>query len=82
MALKAHERTAIAFLLRHLLVGSLGGFLFGALLLFFDIGHLWTLIATSGDGILFAVLLFFGLFVTFGGVAMAVGIMSQEGEDR
>ena len=76
-----HQRRFIGFLLKHLAVGSLGGLLFGALILWRDIAGLKTLIGQSSDGPLFLVLLFFGLFITFGSIGMAVGVM-QLGEER
>ncbi|MBL8668495.1 MAG: hypothetical protein JNM48_13645, partial [Rhodospirillales bacterium] len=44
-------------------------------------GGIGSLIAASPDRGLFLVLLFFGLFITFGSIGMAVGIM-QLGEER
>jgi hypothetical protein len=82
MKLLRHERAAITFLVRHLLIGTLGALLFGTLVLIFDIGHLRTLAGESADGILTLVLFFFGLFVTFGSIAMAVGVMSQAQDEN
>jgi tetrahydromethanopterin S-methyltransferase subunit E len=76
-----HQRDAIGFLLKHLGYGSFGGFLFGALLLWFDVGGLATLIFASPDWPLFLLMLFFGLFVTFGSIGMGVGVMGL-GEER
>jgi hypothetical protein len=81
MSLLRHERSAIVFLARHLLVGIVGGLLFGALVLYFDIGHLRSLAGESGDGLLTLGLFFFGLMVTFGSAAMGIGIMTQ-GQDE
>lgn len=81
MPLKKHEKNVLDFLLTHLLYGTVGGFLFGVLLLWADVGGLRTLIKGSDDGLLFVVLLFFGLFITFGSVGMGIGIMSL-GEDK
>ena len=77
----AQQRRFLAFLLTHLVYGSVGGFVFGALILWFDIAHLWTMITVSPDRLLYLLLLFFGLFVTFGSIGMAVGVM-QLGEER
>ena len=77
----AQQRRFLAFLLTHLGYGSVGGFVFGALILWFDIAHLWTMIAGSPDRLLYLLLLFFGLFITFGSIGMAVGVM-QLGEER
>lgn len=81
MPLKPHEKHLLGFLLTHLLYGVIGALLFGVLLLYADVGGLHTLIRRSEDGLIFLVLLFFGLIVTFGSVAMGIGIMSL-GEDR
>lgn len=81
MKLLRHERAAITFLLRHMLFGVAGALLFGSLVLYFDIGHLRSLAGESKDGLLTLVLFFFGLAVTFGGVAMGVGIMGL-GQDE
>jgi tetrahydromethanopterin S-methyltransferase subunit E len=75
------QRRFLRFLLTHLAYGSIGGFTFGGLLLWFDIAHLWTMITGSPDWPLYLLLLFFGLFITFGSIGMAVGIM-QLGDDR
>jgi hypothetical protein len=71
----------VSFLLKHLAVGTAGGLVLGVLLLAMDVAGLRTLILASPDWALFLVLLFFGLWVTFGSLAMAVGIM-QLGEER
>lgn len=81
MPLQRHESTVLKFLLQHLAVGSLGGFVFGILLLWTDLGGIRTMAMRSESPALILILLFFGLFVTFGSVGMGIGIMSQ-GEDR
>ena len=74
--LRPFERSAVAFLLRHLTVGLLGAAVFGTLILVADIGGIRTLAWASEHGWLFVVLLFFGLSITFGSVAMGISIMS------
>ena len=81
MDLLPHQKKVLLFLGRHLVAGVFGGFLFGALLLFYDIGGMWSMISASSDKWTFLFLLFFGLFVTFGSVGMAIGVMSL-GEER
>jgi tetrahydromethanopterin S-methyltransferase subunit E len=76
-----HNRDALGFLLKHLIYGSFGGFLFGVLLLWFDVAGLATMIFASPEWPLFLLLLFFGLFVTFGSIGMGVGVMGL-GEER
>ena len=70
------QKDALLFLLRHLLFGSFGGFLFGALILVFDVAGLGTLVRSSPDAGIALLLLFFGLFVTFGSVGMGAAVMS------
>ncbi|MEO5336256.1 MAG: hypothetical protein H7841_05085 [Magnetospirillum sp. WYHS-4] len=80
-SLLPHQKDVLGFLLRHLVAGVLGGFLFGGLLLYVDAGGMRSMIVASRDGWIYLFLLFFGLFVTFGGAGMAIGIMSL-GEER
>lgn len=81
MKLLRHEKAAITFLVHHMLFGIAGALLFGALVLYFDIGHLRSLAGQSQDGSLTLALFFFGLVITFGSVAMGIGVMSQ-GQDE
>ncbi|HIJ38731.1 MAG TPA: hypothetical protein HPP80_07515 [Rhodospirillaceae bacterium] len=82
MKLLRHERIALAFLVRHLVVGVVGGVVFGGLILYYDIAHLRSLATQSSSGFLTLGLLFFGLVVTFGSLGMGVGIMSQGNEEN
>ena len=61
MPLKPHEKHALGFLLHHLLLGTVGGFLFGVLLLWQDVGNLRTLAMNSDNTVLYIGMLFFGL---------------------
>ena len=79
--LHQHQKHALGFLLKHLVAGTGGGFLFGGLLLYFDLGGMGTMIFASPDMWLFLFLLFFGLFITFGSIGMAWGIFSL-GQER
>ena len=65
----------IRFLLRHLALGSAAGFVFGYLLLRFNVAGLGGLMAGPGGGALPLFLYFFGLVVTFGSVAMGIAVM-------
>ncbi len=67
----------VRFLLGHLLAGTIGALVFLVALLLSDYGGIASLIGRSEDGALFLLLLFFGLWITFGGVAMAVGVMRE-----
>lgn len=69
-------RRALVFMLEHLFWGLAAGALFGGLTLVLDLGGIGTLIRASQTPVVPVFLLFFGLFITFGGIAMAVGVMS------
>jgi hypothetical protein len=79
--MQPYHRPAIAFLLKHLLYGTVAGVTLGALILWFDFAGLATMIFASSEKYLFLTMLFFGLWITFGGIGMAVGIMNL-GEER
>jgi hypothetical protein len=76
-----NHRRFWGFLLKHCLYGSVGGMLLGGLLVWQDVNGLGTMIFASPDWPLVLGLLFFGLFVTFGSIGMAVGVM-QLGEEQ
>lgn len=75
--LRPHERRAVLFLLQHGLAGAVGAIVLGTGLLALDVAGLGTLVSNSSQGILAAAMIYFGLFITFGSVAMGIGIMSQ-----
>ncbi len=75
------QRDALLFLFKHLLFGSFGGILFGVLILVFDVAGLGTLVWSSPDAGIALLLLFFGLFVTFGSVGMGAAVMTL-GKER
>lgn len=71
-----NEPNLIKFLLCHLLFGTVGGVTFGLGALYLDIGGIHTLAMSSEHTGMTLFLFFFGLFVTFGSLGMALGIMS------
>lgn len=77
----SYHRPAIDFLLKHLMYGTIGGMTLGILILAFDFAGLATMIFASPEKYLFLAILFFGLWITFGSIAMAVGIMNL-GEEQ
>lgn len=81
MALKSFERTAVMFLVRHLVSGAVGGLVLGGGLLVFDVAGLGTLIWRSEHWLVGTLLLFVGLMATFGSAAIGIAVMSL-GEDR
>lgn len=78
----AKEREPLVFLARHLCYGLAAGATFGGLVLATDLGHIRTMALDSAHPALVLILMFFGLFVTFGSVAMGVGIMGLGGDDE
>ncbi len=76
LPLKAHEKHAIGFLMRHLVYGTVGSITLGGAILYSDIGGIRTLAMSGQDGGLAIALLFFGLFITGGSVGMGIGVMS------
>ena len=76
------EKEPIKYLLQHLCYGLAAGGTFGGLVLATDLGHIRTLALESPNPAPVLVMLFLGLFVTFGSVAMGVGIMSLASDDE
>ena len=81
MSLLPHEKKAVNFMLQHMLYGVIGGIMFGLLILWLDVGGLFTLLYNSANPFLYTGILFFGLFITFGSVGMGIGVMAL-GEDK
>ena len=77
--MQTFEKPLLVFLLKHVTSGAAGGLALGLGLLLLDIAGLRTLMGQSEDGIIAILLLYFGLMVTFGAIAMAVGIMTMNG---
>ncbi len=72
-------RSIVRFMIEHTAYGGVGALVFGALVLFFDIGGIYSLTMSSRDAPVFIFLLFFGLFITFGGISLGIGIMTLGG---
>ena len=81
MALQGHERKLLRFLASHLAIGFIAAILFEALLVFTDSFGLKAMVLQGEDGFVAGILLFFGLFITFGSAAMGEAIW-QLGEER
>lgn len=72
-------RSIVRFMIEHTAYGGFGALVFGGLVLFFDIGGIYSLAMSSRDAPIFIFLLFFGLFITFGGISLGIGIMTLGG---
>jgi hypothetical protein len=75
------HRQVVGFMIKHLLAGSVGGIVLACLILWYDVAGLASMIFTSPVDLVALGMLFFGLFVTFGSVAIATAIMGL-GEER
>lgn len=76
------EWDVLRYLGVHLVYGLAAGLTFGLALLGTNLGNLRTLLMESHSPVLGMILLFFGLFVTFGSVGMGVGVMSLARDDE
>lgn len=75
--MQPHEKRVVRFLAGHLAAGLGAACVFAGALFALDVAGIWTLIAASPEGWLFAGLLLFGLAVTFGSLAMGAAIMLE-----
>ncbi len=80
--MKPFEKAAILFLLKHLLSGAAGALVLGTGLLLFDVANLATMMRSSEHGLVAAIMLYAGLILTFGSVAMGIGIMALNEDTR
>ncbi|TAN58069.1 MAG: hypothetical protein EPN20_16785 [Magnetospirillum sp.] len=76
------EKEPLKFLAKHLFFGVVAAITFGVLVLATDLSHIRTMLMESGNPYPVVALMFFGLIITFGSVAMGVGIMSLAGDDE
>ena len=83
MPLDPQARKALRFLLGHLAIGCAAAVLLTALLIGFNVFHLRELIFGQEGGWLAGLLLLFGLAVTFGSLAMGLGVngLKDRGEE-
>ncbi|MBY0429881.1 MAG: hypothetical protein K2Q10_01685 [Rhodospirillales bacterium] len=77
MPMNRHEKELVVYLLKHLAYGTAAAVTFGLMVLYYDIGGIRTMAFQGPDGWAIVAMLFLALFITFGSVAMGVGIMSM-----
>ena len=82
MPLNRKEKEALSFLGVHLIYGVVAALTFGTGVLAIDLSHIRTLALDSAHPVLVIFMLYWGLIVTFGGVSMAVGVMSLARDDE
>ena len=80
--MKSFEKAALLFLLRHLLAGIAGAVVLGSGILWFDVARLATLIGNSEYGVVAVIMLYASLMLTFGSLAMGIGIMTLNEDKR
>ncbi|MGQ9369589.1 hypothetical protein [Azospirillum sp. ST 5-10] len=73
--MKPFEKPLVYYLLQHLVSGIAGAVVLATGILLFDIANLGTLVTTSEHWVAALVLLYAGLGITFGSVAMGIGVM-------
>lgn len=78
---RTKQYEGVRFLLHHVVGGVIGAVTFMALILATDLAGLRRLFLETENGLVAALLLLFGLMITFGSVAMGIAVMLQ-GEDR
>ena len=81
MPLDPQARKALGFLLGHLLVGCAAALALMALLIGFNLFDLRSLILEQERGWLAGLLLLFGLVITFGSLAMGIGVQGLSARD-
>lgn len=67
----------IKFIVEHLVAGTLGALALSLVLLYADVGGLKELMWQSPDRWLYLALFYFGLWITCGSVALAIGIVTM-----
>ncbi len=82
MPLNKKEKEALTFLGVHLVYGIVAALTFGSAVLATDLSHIRTLALASANPVLVIFMMYWGLIVTFGGVSMAVGVMSLASDDE
>jgi choline-glycine betaine transporter len=75
------EKEPFKYLLQHLFFGVVAAITFGVLVLATDLSHIRTMLMDASNPFQVLALMFFGLIVTFGSVAMGVGIMNLARDD-
>lgn len=75
------EKHAVVFLLKHLATGAAGAVAAATAILFLDVANIGTLVTKSEYGVVAVIMLYGSLILTFGSVAMGVGVMALN-EDR
>lgn len=76
------EKHAILFLLKHLATGAAGAIVLATGILVTNVAGIGHLVANSEHGVIAAIMLYASLILTFGSVAMGIGIMALNEDTR
>lgn len=76
------EKHAILFLLKHLATGAVGAIVLATGILVTNVAGIGQLVANSEHGVIAAIMLYASLILTFGSVAMGIGIMALNEDTR
>lgn len=76
------EKHAILFLLKHLATGAAGAIVLATGILVMNVAGIGQLVANSEHGVIAAIMLYASLILTFGSVAMGVGVMALNEDKR
>lgn len=73
--MQSFEKPLVYYLLQHLVSGVAGSAVLATGILILDVANIGTLVSTSEHWVAALVLLYAGLAITFGSVAMGIGVM-------
>lgn len=76
------EKHAILFLLKHLATGAVGAIVLATGILVLNIAGIGELVANSEHGVIAVIMLYASLILTFGSVAMGIGVMALNEDTR
>lgn len=76
------EKHAILFLLKHLATGAVGAIVLATGILVLNVAGIGELVANSEHGVIAVIMLYASLILTFGSVAMGIGVMALNEDTR
>lgn len=76
------ESHAVFFLLKHLASGAVGAIITASGILLLDVAGIGALVSNSEHGAVAVAMLYVSLILTFGSVAMGIGIMALNEDPR
>lgn len=76
------EKHAILFLLKHLVTGAVGAIVLATGILVLNVAGIGELVANSEHGVIAVIMLYASLILTFGSVAMGIGVMALNEDTR